>query len=176
MDAKTLSLAMNIPRARADKWAEALTNGMTAGKIVTRLCVAAFLAQVGHESGGLIYTKEIGGPTYFAKYEGRKDLGNTQPGDGVKFPGRGLIQVTGRANYKECSIAIFGDDRLLLKPELLEQPEFAVRSAVWYWNEHNLNRLAEADRFTDLTRAINGGTNGLADRKERYRLALSVLK
>jgi putative chitinase len=176
MDAKTLASAMQIPMARADKWAEAITDGMAAGKIITRLCVAAFLAQVGHESGSLVYTKELGGPTYFAKYEGRADLGNTQPGDGAKFCGRGLIQVTGRANYRKCSLALFGDERLLATPDLLEKPEFAVRSAVWYWTKQNLNELAEADRFTDLTRAINGGTNGLEDRKERYRHALSVLK
>lgn len=176
MDAKTLASAMNIPMVRAEKWASAVTSGMAAGKIVTRLCVAAFLAQVGHESGSLVYTKEIGGPAYFARYEGREDLGNTQQGDGAKFCGRGLIQVTGRDNYRKCSLALFGDERLLSTPELLEQPEWAVRSAVWYWAKHNLSALAEADRFTDLTRAINGGTNGLADRKERYKLALSVLK
>lgn len=176
MDAKTLASAMQIPLARADKWAEPITTGMAAGKIITRLCVAAFLAQIGHESGSLVYTKELGGPTYFSKYEGRADLGNTQPGDGAKFCGRGLIQVTGRANYRKCSLALFGDERLLATPDLLEKPEFAVRSAVWYWTKHNLNAMAEADRFTDLTRAINGGTNGLEDRKERYRHALAVLK
>ncbi len=176
MDSKMLASAMNIPRARADKWVDAITAGMLAGKITTRLCVAAFLAQIGHESGSLVYTKELGGASYFARYEGREDLGNTQPGDGAKFCGRGLIQVTGRANYRRCSVALFGDERLLATPELLEKPEHAVRSAVWYWNKHNLSGLAEADRFTDLTRAINGGTNGLQDRKERYKLALSVLK
>lgn len=176
MDSKTLASAMNIPLARADKWADAITYGMSEGKITTRRCVAAFLAQIGHESGSLVYTKELGGASYFARYEGREDLGNTQPGDGAKFCGRGLIQVTGRANYRRCSVAMFGDERLLATPELLERPEHAVRSAVWYWNKHNLSALAEADRFTDLTRAINGGTNGLQDRKERYKLALSVLK
>lgn len=176
MDSKTLASAMNIPLARADKWAEAMTSGMVAGKIVTRLCVAAFLAQVGHESGSLVYTKERGGPSYFAKYEGRKDLGNTQPGDGAKFCGRGLIQVTGRSNYRLCSLALFGDERLLSNPDLLERPEWAVGSAVWYWTKNDLNSLAEADRFTDLTRKINGRTNGLEDRKERYKLALSVLR
>lgn len=176
MDSKTLAAAMNIPLARADKWAEAVTNGMDAGKISTRLAVAAFLAQVGHESGSLVYSKELGGPSYFARYEGREDLGNTQPGDGPKFCGRGLIQVTGRDNYRKCSLALFGDERLLSTPELLEKPEWAVRSAVWYWTKNGLNALADAGRFTDLTRKINGGTNGLEDRKERYKLALSVLK
>lgn len=176
MDSKTLSAAMNIPLARADKWAEDMTTGMSAGKIITRLCVAAFLAQVGHESGSLVYTKELGGPSYFAKYEGRKDLGNTQPGDGAKFCGRGLIQITGRANYRICSLAMFGDERLLATPELLEKPDYAVRSAVWFWTTTGLNVMAEAGRITDITKRINGGTNGLEDRKARYALALSVLK
>lgn len=175
MDAKTLASAMKIPQARADKWADAITSGMLAGGITSRMCVAAFLAQVGHESGSLVYTKELGGPSYFAKYDGRKDLGNTQPGDGAKFCGRGLIQVTGRSNYRLCSLSLFGDERLLATPELLEKPEYAVLSAVWFWNKNGLTALAEADRFTDLTKRINGGTNGLEDRKERYKQALSVL-
>lgn len=175
MNPETLSKAMGIPLARAEKWAPALTLAMESGQINTRLRQANFLAQIGHESGSLVYVKELGGPSYFAKYEGRKDLGNTQPGDGAKFCGRGLIQVTGRTNYGKASQALFGDERLLSTPELLEQPEWAAKSAVWYWTTRNLNALADADRFTDTTRAINGGTNGLDDRKARYRLALSVL-
>ena len=99
-----------------------------------------------------------------------------QPGDGAKFCGRGLIQVTGRSNYRAASQALFGDERLLFSPDLLEKPEWAAKSAVWFWSTRNLNELADADRFTDLTKKINGGTNGLEDRKARYRLALSVIK
>lgn len=176
MTPATLTEVMNIPLSRAQKWADALTTAMAGGQINTRLRIAAFLAQIGHESGSLVYSKELGGPSYFAKYEGRKDLGNTQQGDGVRFCGRGLIQITGRANYGRASQALFGDDRLLKNPELLEQPEWAAKSAVWYWSTRNLNALADQDRFTDITRAINGGTNGLEDRKARYRYALAVLK
>ena len=167
---------MNIPLASAQKWAPALTDAMREGEINTRIRQSAFLAQIGHESGSLVYVREIGGPSYFAKYNGRKDLGNTQPGDGSRFFGRGLIQVTGRSNYAKCSQALFGDDRLLKTPDLLEQPEWAAKSAVWFWSTRNLNELADADRFTDLTKKINGGTNGIEDRKARYRLALSVIK
>jgi len=173
---ETLAKAMNIPLARTQKWSPALTAAMEEGKINTRLRQAAFLAQIGHESGSLVYVKELGGPSYFAKYDGRKDLGNTQPSDGAKYCGRGLIQVTGRANYRTASQVLFGDERLLFSPELLEKPEWAAKSAVWFWSTRNLNELADADRFTDLTKKINGGTNGLEDRKARYRLALSVLK
>lgn len=176
MTPETLAKAMNIPLSRAQKWAPALTAAMEEGKINTRLRQAAFLAQIGHESGSLVYVKELGGPSYFAKYDGRKDLGNTQPGDGAKFCGRGLIQVTGRANYRTASQVLFGDERLLFSPELLEKPEWAAKSAVWFWSTRNLNELADADRFTDLTKKINGGTNGIEDRKARYRLALSVIK
>lgn len=176
MTPEILASAMNIPLARAQKWAPALTDAMASGQINTRLRQAAFLAQVGHESGSLVYVKELGGPSYFAKYDGRKDLGNTQPGDGAKFCGRGLIQVTGRTNYRAASQALFGDERLLFSPEILEKPEWAAKSAVWFWTTRNLNALADADRFADLTKKINGGTNGLEDRKSRYRLALSVIK
>lgn len=176
MTPATLAEVMNIPLARAQKWADALTAAMAGGQINTRLRIAAFLAQIGHESGSLVYSKELGGPSYFAKYDGRKDLGNTQQGDGARFCGRGLIQITGRANYGRASQALFGDDRLLKNPELLEQPEWAAKSAVWYWSTRNLNALADQDRFTDITQAINGGTNGLEDRKARYRYALAVLK
>lgn len=175
MTPQTLAEAMNIPLARAEKWADALTAAMAGGQINTRLRIAAFLAQIGHESGSLVYVKELGGPSYFAKYDGRKDLGNTQPGDGAKFCGRGLIQVTGRANYAKASAALFGDDRLLRKPDLLEVPDWAAKSAVWFWTSRNLNALADQDRFTDITKAINGGTNGLEDRKARYKFALTVL-
>lgn len=171
-----LAEAMNIPIARAQKWADALTAAMAGGQINTRLRIAAFLAQIGHESGSLVYSKELGGASYFAKYDGRKDLGNTEQGDGAKFCGRGLIQVTGRANYLKASQALFGDDRLLKTPELLEQPMWAAKSAVWFWTSRNLNLLADGAQFTDITKKINGGLNGSEDRKARYHLALSVLK
>lgn len=175
MTPETLAAAMYIPLARAQKWAPALAKAMNGGQINTRLRIAAFLAQIGHESGSLVYVKELGGASYFAKYDERKELGNTEPGDGARFAGRGLIQVTGRANYMAASKALFADDRLLKMPELLEQPEWAAESAVWFWSSRNLNALADADRFTDLTKRINGGTNGLEDRKARYRQALKVL-
>lgn len=166
---------MNIPLARAEQWAAPLTKAMADGKIDTRLRIAAFLAQIGHETEGLQYVKELGGPTYFSKYDGREDLGNLQKGDGARFPGRGLIQVTGRANYLECSMALFGDDRLINKPELLEQPEYAAASAVWFWTKKGLNKLADASRITDMTRKINGGLNGLQDRLSRWQKALAVM-
>lgn len=180
MDAKTLSRAMNIPLTRAEKWVGPLNQAMTAGNIDTRLRIAAFLAQIGHESVSLQYTKEQGGDRYLSKYDTgtlAKRLGNTPEadGDGQKYAGRGLIQVTGAFNYKICSQALFGDDRLLKNPELLEQPEHAAASAVWFWTLNGLNKLADAKRISDMTRKINGGLNGIEDRLSRWQAALSVL-
>ena len=118
-----------------------------------------FLAQVMHESCGLIYTKEL---TSGKAYEGRADLGNTHAGDGVRYKGRGYIQITGRANYE----ALSNDLRIdcVNHPEMLEQPHWALMSALWYWKLKGLNRYADKDAFTELTKRINGGTNGLQDR------------
>lgn len=106
---------------------------------------------------------------------GRINLGNTQPGDGWKFRGRGLIQVTGRANYDACSWALYGEDILLKEPEILAEPDGAVRSACWFWNTRKLNDLADAQDTRAVTRKINGGTNGLEDRLDRYARYLRIL-
>lgn len=142
--------------------------------INTPMRQAAFLAQIGHESGGLRWTTEIWGPTAAQTcYEGRTDLGNTQPGDGFKFRGRGLIQTTGRKNYERTGKALGFD--LLKTPELLAQPELAARSAGWFWQAHNLNALADAGDYMRLTRKINGGTNGYAERLALFEGAKDVL-
>ena len=136
--------------------------------------VAAFIAQIGHESGQLKYVKEIWGPTVAqAKYEGRKDLGNTVAGDGSKYRGRGLIQITGRANYMACGEALGLD--LIKQPELLEKPQHACMSAAWFWASRGLSTLADAGKFDTITSRINGGQNGAADRQALYAKALKVL-
>ena len=136
--------------------------------------VAAFIAQIGHESGQLKYVKEIWGPTAAqAKYEGRKDLGNTVAGDGSKYRGRGLIQITGRANYIACGEALGLD--LIKQPELLEKPQHACMSAAWFWATKGLSTLADAGQFDKITQRINGGQNGAADRQALYARALKVL-
>lgn len=136
---------------------------------------AAFLAQIGHESGGLHWLVEIWGPSIAqAHYEGRADLGNTEPGDGFKFKGRGLLQTTGRANYQRTGDALGVD--LLADPTLLATPELSARSAGWYWREHGLNELADAGNFMLVTRRINGGTNGLEERTALFEVAKTVLQ
>lgn len=142
--------------------------------IVTKLRIAAFIAQVGHESGQLRYVREIWGPTaQQAGYEGRVDLGNNVPGDGFKYRGRGLIQITGRANNAACGEALGLD--LINQPTLLEQPQYAAMSAAWFWSTKGLNTLADQGEFVKITRRINGGLNGLADRQALYEKALKVL-
>lgn len=131
--------------------------------INTQKRMAAFLAQVGHESGGLHFLTELWGPNAAqTRYEGRIDLGNTQPGDGFKYRGRGLIQITGRANYQACSDHLATD--FISNPDWLAQPEYAVRSAMWFWQSHGLNELADAGQFEKITRIINGGLNGEEER------------
>lgn len=132
-------------------------------EINTPVRVAAFLAQLAHESGSFRYTEEIATGD---KYEGRLDLGNIHPGDGVRFKGRGLIQITGRANYKAVSDALNYD--FISKPSDLEKPFAATMSAGWYWKNRGLNELADGGQFTLITRRINGGLNGFEDRAKHW--------
>ena len=151
-----------------------LNTAMVRYRIIDPKRVAAFIAQIGHESGQLKYVKEIWGPTAAqARYEGRKDLGNTVAGDGSKYRGRGLIQITGRANYMACGEGLGLD--LIKQPELLEKPQHACMSAAWFWATRGLNTLADAGQFDKITRRINGGQNGAADRQALYARALKVL-
>lgn len=182
MSVNAQQLLLILPNAgkQSGVFASALTLAMDRYQINTRLRMAAFIAQVGHESGQFRYVKELGGDQYLSKYDIgplAKRLGNTAEadGDGQKYRGRGLIQITGLDNYLTCSKALFGDDRLLRTPELLEQAEWAAKSAAWFWNSRNLNFLADAGDFVGITRRINGGTNGLAERQAFYESALKVL-
>ena len=176
MPITTQQLLQILPNAgqSAGVFVSVLNSAMNRYQIVGPKRVAAFIAQIGHESGQLKYVKEIWGPTTAqARYEGRADLGNTQPGDGSKFRGRGLIQITGRANYKACGEALGLD--LINQPELLEKPQHACMSAAWFWASRGLNTLADAGEITKISKRINGGLNGLADRQALYDTALRVL-
>lgn len=141
-------------------------------EINTPTRLAAFLAQIAHESAGFRYTREIASGE---AYEGRIDLGNTEPGDGVRFAGRGLIQLTGRSNYREASLALCGDGRLVLAPQLVERPDLAARISGWYWKSRGLNELADVGHFVAITRRINGGLNGIQDRTARWTRVRSAL-
>lgn len=153
--------------------AEKIARTMANRAIDSPLRQAHFLAQIGHESGELRFREEIASGE---AYEGRADLGNTQPGDGRRFKGRGLIQLTGRANYAEYGRAINREAELLAKPEqVASDPELCVDVAGWFWAKRGLNELADRDELTAITRRINGGLNGLEDRRRLYQRARSLL-
>lgn len=141
---------------------------------------AHVLAQVMHESAGLAYDREIWGPTAAQKrYEGRKDLGNTQPGDGSKYRGYGPIQVTGRANvtefYNWCKSRGLNPPDFITFPSLIADSPWAGWSVVWYWDTRNLNRYADSNDIEMITRRVNGGLNGYADRLDYYDRAALVM-
>lgn len=138
--------------------------------ISTRLRQAAFISQILHESACFLYVKEIASGE---AYEGRKDLGNTIAGDGRRFKGRGLIQITGRTNYQAISKAFNID--FVNKPELLQTNDNAVRSACWWWQQHGLNEQADKGNIKPITKIINGGYNGLKERLGYYNKALEVI-
>ena len=202
MQITSQQLLQILPNARpvAGIFLPALNLAMARYKIDNRLRVAACLAQVGPESGHL--TRLVENLNYSAEglirtwpkrfnlelatsvarkpeqianivYASRMGNGPAVTGDGWKFRGKGLIQITGWINHQACGQALNLD--LLNKPELLEQPVYAALSAAWFWSSNGLNELADAGRFEDVTRRINGGLNGQADRLDIYQRALKVL-
>lgn len=132
--------------------------------------IAHFIAQLAHECDSFNTLEEYASG---AAYEGRGDLGNTHAGDGVRFKGRGLIQVTGFYNYQKISIDT--DIDFLNNPVWLEKPEYAALSAGWFWNRHGLNQHADNDNFQEIMYTINGGNNGEGDRWHFLQNAKKVL-
>lgn len=184
MNAQQLAKATGCARiALAAAWLPFVVEAMAAYEIDANVNRQAhFLAQVGHESGGLAWTRELWGPTPAQKrYEGRADLGNTQPGDGSRFRGHGLIQTTGRGNHARVR------DRLRAKfphldvpdfeadPEALRLMQWAALSAADFWDDKGLNALADADKFVTITRRINGGENGIEHRRALLAAARQAL-
>lgn len=196
-----------LPKARpvAGISLPALNRAMLRWKIDSRVRIAAFLAQIGHESGqlralseNLNYSAEALMRTWPSRFDaqtaqayarqperianraygGRMGNGPESSGDGWRYRGRGLIQITGRANYRAAGQAL--GLPLEEHPELLEQPEHAAQSAAWWWAQHGLNDLADAGRFRDIGSIINTGQpgctpNGAAERQALYDIALRVL-
>lgn len=155
-------------KPNADVYVGFLNRFMPQYGIVTPEQIRMFIAQVAHESGQFRYTREL---ATGKAYEGRDDLGNIYKGDGVKYKGRGLIQITGRFNYAKVSKAL-GQD-FITNPDLLSTPQYAVQSACWFWQDRNLNRYASDIR--KCTKAINGGYNGLEERKKFWEKAKKVI-
>lgn len=164
-------------RNRAARYLDGLNATMDEAQINTAARQASFLAQVGVESGQLRYVLELASGEAYDTGRLAEKLGNTmdKDGDGQRYKGRGLLQITGHDNYRMCSQFMFGDDRLLRNPELLETPFNACRSAGWYWSSRGINAIADTGDQVRVTRAVNGGTNGLQERIDLYRVAMKVL-
>jgi putative chitinase len=186
--------------AMADKWCDQLNATMNRFEINTPYRIAGFLSQVSHESGGFKFvaenlnysaeslmrvwpsrfpTMEVAqayarNPEKIANkaYSSRMGNGDEMSGDGWKYRGRGLIQLTGKDNYLAFSMAC--DNEALTNPELVEEPALAAESAGWFWDRNKLNALADAQDVVGMTKRINGGTNGLDHRQQLYAGAISV--
>ncbi len=160
--------------AHATAWHAPLNTALREAYITNPLEVAHFLAQVLHETGGLKWLEEIWGPTPTQeRYEGRADLGNVLPGDGYLYRGRGLIHLTGRHNYGRAGQAL--GLPLVEQPDLAARPEHAARIACWYWNSRALGWSALRDDLEAVTRGVNGGINGMADRAKWLARAKAAL-
>jgi putative chitinase len=128
--------------------------------------INALLAQVGHESGNYRHLTELGSKSYFERYEGRRDLGNTQAGDGYKYRGRGYIQLTGRSNYEQ--FAKFSGLDVVNNPDLVATPSVGAEAALWFWKTKVKPKVKDFSNVKSVTRIVNGGYNGLADREQRF--------
>ena len=168
----TAQLQVIFPHAgaRIGDFAQPLNDAMQAFGIATARQAAAFLAECAHESGELRYLRELADGS---AYEGRLDLGNTEPGDGPRYKGGGLIQITGRYNYEKCGIAIGVD--LVDSPELIATPRNACFASAWWWSAHGLNQLADVNAFWSISRRINGGDNGMDSRCAYWAVALKAV-
>ncbi|WP_312982420.1 N-acetylmuramoyl-L-alanine amidase [Corynebacterium sp.] len=169
----------NVPGVDYAAYTEPFNNAMTQAGATTFLRAAHFIAQMGHESGGLRWLEEIHDGS---NYEGRNDLGNTVAGDGRRFKGRGIVQVTGRYNYGRFSQWAHGKGLVnsptffVDNPAQVASPRWSFLVAAWYWSAErpSLNAQADADSLDAVTRSINGGTNGLADRRQRLARAKTL--
>lgn len=167
--------AIILPAKYTDEQLQDITDALNKTfewySINTPLRAAHFLAQIVHESGGFKYREEIASG---AAYEGRKDLGNTQPGDGKRYKGRGWMQLTGRANYTEAGAAF--KQPFVDNPKMVAEFPWAALISGWFWNKRKLNVLADADNFIAITKKVNGlKMNGLEDRRHWLGRAKEVL-
>jgi len=171
--AQLKSIMPNLSSAKANDYIGHINNALSWGAITSCARKSAFLAQLAHESAELRYMEEIASG---AAYEGRKDLGNIYPGDGRRYKGRGPIQLTGRANYRSAGRDLGVD--LEGNPTLAATPAWGFKIAAWYWKTRSLNQYADQTSqasFDTITKRINGGFNGKADRDKYWRRAKGVL-
>lgn len=160
---------MPFAKHRATRWLKPINRAMAEFNIYSPIRQAMFLANIAHESGELLYTKEIASGEAYDTGRLAKKLGNTpeEDGDGQRYKGRGPIQITGRYNYEVCGKALGLD--LIAHPELLEDPIHGARASAWFWESHGLNALAELMDFQGVCGVINTGSrNTPANRIRGY--------
>lgn len=163
---------------RVDRYLHYINKYLDVFEINTPLRASHFIAQCCHETAGFKFMKEQGKISYFSKYDkGRlaKMLGNTKKGDGWKYRGRGFLMLTGRANYQSYQNSEYCKGDIMSNPELLEGQNGSVKSAMWWWFTHGLNELADKDDIVKITKKINGGLNGIDDRKNWLNKCKKVL-
>jgi len=167
MTALLLALySRTAPAGRLELLGPALSQHLRANEIWSALRIQHFLSQSSHETLGFKYLQELWGPTPAqVRYEGRADLGNVRPGDGKRYLGRGIFQLTGRANYRDFGAKV--GLPLEIEPARAAEPVVSVQIAVAYWLDRNINVRADADDLEGVTRKVNGGLNGLADRRDK---------
>ncbi len=169
---RLLRLAPQGRAAIIEGLAASFDRSAAAAGITTRLRLCHFLSQAAHESDRFRTLEEYGGAACFARYDGRRDLGNTQAGDGARYHGRGLFQLTGRANYRHYG-ALIGVD-LEGSPERAKEPAVSLAIAFAYWRDRGCDAAADADDVVAMTRLINGGRNGLSQRRRLLALAKTI--
>jgi putative chitinase len=169
---RLLRLAPAARPAIVDGIATAFDRLASDAGITTSLRLCHFLAQAAHETDGFRTLEEYGGPAYFARYDGRRDLGNTQTGDGARYHGRGIFQLTGRFNYRRYG-GLVGID-LEAAPERAKEPAVSLAIAFAYWRDRGINTAADADDIAAVTKLINGGRNGLAARTRLLAVAKTI--
>ena len=177
-DTQLRQIMPHLAAAKAASFLPHLNDAMARWEVNTLARTAAFVAQLAHESGEFRWMEELWGPTAAQqRYEPPADLaarlGNTEPGDGKRYKGRGPIQVTGRSNYQRFG-KLLGID-LVGQPELAATPAVGFQIAGAFWKSNGLNELADVGDFLKITKRINGGTNGLEDRRKYHAQALAVL-
>lgn len=173
MEITASQLRQIAPKAKnADALVRCINQWAPTFGITNRLRMAHFLAQCAHETMGFVLLTELSSGK---AYEWNAKLGNTQKGDGVRYKGRGLLQLTGRANYQAYAKSKWCNGDLMSHPDWLAQLPGAVKSAMWYWWNKNLNTLADQNAFTTITRKINGGTNGIESRRKFLQKALQAI-
>ena len=175
-----LDAVPGLYKARLDEFVASFNMFHAYFGLNTRDRIVHYLAQVFHESGSLRYVEELASG---AQYEGRKDLGNTQKGDGKRFKGRGFIQLTGRKNYQDFYNDGWCSDNIIAYPDLVTRYPLDQMVSMWFWDRNNLNDLADLDNGANgeeivkrITKKVNGGYNGLSERAKFYNLFKKTIK